>query len=329
MRPVAVLTLFVLGLGTVWATTLPASADEPLTIVRNGFPHDALFDIEIDGKAGLAVGNFGAVLSTADGGNTWQPREELGEGALTALALSEGGTVVVGQGGTIFLREGDGGFTAVDSGTTERLLGVDVHPGGLAVAVGGFGTVLISEDGGRNWEQVFLDWASLNEEGLEAHLYDVVVNPAGEIYTVGEFGLVLRSRDRGQTWEALASGEASLFALHMHENGNAFAVGQDGTVLRSTDGGDSWLPVDADAQANLLDVWASADGEVVIVGMRALLRSSDGGESWRRAGGRGVERSWYQALATGTVTESRDNVELHEERVYAAGQMGMIVTINN
>lgn len=329
MRPLALLTLVGLSLGAAFATALPASAEEALTVVRNGYPHDALFDIEIAGKAGLAVGNFGAVLSTADGGSTWQPGEELGEGALTALALSEDRTLVVGQGGTIFLREGDGGFSAVDSGTSERLLGVDVHPGGLAVAVGGFGTVLISEDGGRNWEQAVLDWTALNEEGLEAHLYDVVVNAAGEIYLVGEFGLVLRSRDRGQTWEALASGAASLFALHMVDSGSAFAVGQEGTVLRSRDGGDTWLPVDAGPSANLLDVWASEDGEVVIVGMRALLRSSDDGESWTRISGRAVERSWYQALATGVVTDSMDNVELHEERVYAAGQMGMIVTINN
>ena len=328
MRLISILAA-VAVLGAAQAMSTPDTAGQQLTVVRNGFPHDALFDIEIEGKTGLAVGSFGALLSTADGGATWRSEDDLGEIALTALALSAERSLVVGQRGAIFLGGESGGFTSVDSGTTERLLGVDLHQSGLAVAVGGFGTLLVSADSGQSWRQAVLDWPNLNEEGLEAHLYDVVINDDGEIFGVGEFGLVLRSRDRGQNWEALTSGAASLFALHMGGNGKAFAVGQNGTVLRSTDGGDSWVTLDAGPRANLLDVWASPDDEVVIVGMRALLRSSDGGESWTAAGGRGVERTWYQALATGIVTRTSDNVELHEERVYAAGQMGRIVTINN
>ena len=320
MRPLALIALLIGSLAPAAATAAP------LELVREGLPHDALFDIAIDGAAGFAVGRFGALLATTDGGASWEAQPALGETALTALALAGERVLIVGQRGAIHRREGRGSFAAVASGTSERLLGVALHDSGLAVAVGGFGTVLVSADGGLGWRQVALDWESLNAEGLEAHLYDAHINAAGDIFVVGEFGLVLRSRDRGESWEALAGGDASLFALHFAESGHGFAVGQNGTVLHSDDGGGTWARLEVDSRANLLDVWASARGEVVIVGMRALLRSRDGGANWAVATGRGVERSWYQALASGIVNRE-GNGESPKERLYAVGQMGRIVTL--
>lgn len=327
MRPIALIALLIGSLRVAAAAAIPAAATaEPFKLVREGLPHDALFDIAMDGASGFAIGSFGAVLATTDGGVSWEAQPALGETALTALALAGERVLIVGQRGAIHRREGRGSFEAVASGTRERLLGVALHRSGLAVAVGGFGTVLVSGDGGLGWQQVALDWESLNEEGLEAHLYDAHINAAGDIFVVGEFGLVLRSRDRGASWEALAGGDASLFALHLAESGHGFAVGQNGTVLHSDDGGESWARLEVGSRANLLDVWASAHGEVVIVGMRALLRSRDGGANWTAATGRGVERSWYQALATGVVNRATHS-ESPQERLYAVGQMGRIVTL--
>jgi photosystem II stability/assembly factor-like uncharacterized protein len=310
----------------------PASAGNAagqLTLVRTGLPHDALFDAQFLNERGLAVGSHGAMLESLDGGRTWRALESLGDLSLTAIAMVPGRSIVVGQQGAIFVATDDGTHRRVDSGSSERLLSVDLdEETGRAVAVGGFGTLLTSDDAGDSWSPVSIDWASLTEEGMEAHLYDVEITSQGEIFVVGEFGLVLSSRDGGTTWQARAQGDESIFALHLGENGIGYAVGQNGLVLRSQDGGQGWERLDTGSHGNLLDVWASAQGEVVVVGIRTLLRSSDGGDTWVAATGRSVERAWYQALAAGTVTEKEDKLALHEQRVYAVGQTGKIISID-
>jgi photosystem II stability/assembly factor-like uncharacterized protein len=262
---------------------------DPITVVRGGLPHEALFDVEFRASEGIAVVTHGAVLKSTDGGLTWEAQEPLAELALNAVAVAGERTIIVGQQGAVFVNGENGGYQTVDSGTAERLLSVAVDERGLAVAVGGFGTVLISQDNGVSWTSAELDWMAFNEEGLEAHLYDVEIAPNGDVFVVGEFGLVLRSSDRGATWEALSSGDASLFALHLGDDGVGFAVGQEGLVLRSSDGGQVWTPVDAGTRANLLDVWASPEGEVVIGQRRRDAAWSDPGTrrsppvSWWRA----------------------------------------------
>ena len=42
-----------------------------IEVIRTGIPHDSLYDLEMDGNWGMAVGNFGFALHTADGGETW------------------------------------------------------------------------------------------------------------------------------------------------------------------------------------------------------------------------------------------------------------------
>ena len=300
-----------------------------LTLVRTGLPHDALFDAQFQDGRGLAVGAHGAILESLDDGKSWSALDSLGELSLMAIAMVPERSIVVGQQGAIFVAAGTEPYRRVDSGSTERLLSVALdEASGRAVVVGGFGTVLISNDAGETWNAELLDWESLNEEGLVAHLYDVEITPQGEIFIIGEFGLVLSSTDGGSTWQTRAQGDESLFALHLSADGIGYAVGQDGVMLRSRDNGQSWQRLDTGTRGNMLDVWASPEQEVVVVGIRTLLRSSDGGDSWTSAGDRSVERAWYQALAPGIVSQQGDEVTLHEQRVYAVGQMGKIVTIN-
>jgi photosystem II stability/assembly factor-like uncharacterized protein len=296
-------------------------AASSVTPLHTGTAHDALYGMCLEGEHGLAVGAFGMVLESRDGGTNWKQLPGFSDEALLDISCGAGPRLVVGQEGHIYRLEGDT-FQSVDSGTDARLLGVDSNASGLAVAVGGFGTVLRSRDGGQSWEPVVFDWEAVLNDFVEPHLYDVDVSDQGVITIVGEFELVLRSTDGGDTWEATHKGEASLFAVDLRADGNGYAVGQDGRVIRTDDAGGSWSEVETPVESILLDVWSDDSGDVLISGIRTFLRSKDAGATWEVVQGGDLNVGWYQRLVVPRSGDQAASVAL------LAGHQGDIVQLN-
>ncbi len=266
-----------------------------LTTVSQGIRHDALFGLCLDGDNGIAVGDAGVVLKSGDGGNSWQRQPGFTQLALLDVNCGNTTQFVVGQEGLIFRRNGDS-FEQVESGSDQRLLAVAANDEGLAFIVGGFGTVLRSTDGGDSWEPLSFDWEAILNDFLEPHLYAVQIADDGVITMAGEFGLVMRSSDGGDNWDLAHKGDASIFGMHL-KGQQGFAVGQDGLLLSSSDGGASWQSVEVPTGANLLDVWFSDDGKVLVAGIRELLVSDDGGSTWRSSVDQGdFAIGWYQRV---------------------------------
>ena len=283
------------------AAEVATAADETGTfsVRHQGIAHDALYDICFNDSLGFAVGVAGTVLFTEDEGASWRPLAPLGPEAILGLDCASANVLAVGQGGAIFRREGED-WSKVESGTEARLLDVSANDAGLAVAVGGFGTVLKSKDGGRSWEPLSFDWEALLNDFVEPHIYDVHVSTAGEVTIVGEFGLVLHSVDGGDTWDLTHRGEASLFALEI-DGDVGYAVGQHGAVLRTEDGAQTWRQLATGTDANLLDVLTDRDGVVHVTGIRVLLESADGGNTWASRQPGDVGSRWYQSLGMSKV----------------------------
>ena len=74
---------------------------EVIKPLHRGTPHDALFDVAFDGARGIAVGAFGSVLESAEGGATWQSQPSLPTAnlALMSVAMRGGKCLTVGQSG--------------------------------------------------------------------------------------------------------------------------------------------------------------------------------------------------------------------------------------
>ncbi len=323
----ATLLFCLVSLGSAQAQE--ASADDAIEVVREGIAHDALYAIEISGESGFAVGAFGLMLETADGGNSWtlvEPKTQL-----SLLGIARGGDkhVVVGQQGVVLTRAGGGDWEATDSGLTQRLLNVGMNSSGMAVAVGEFGFAAVSMDAGHTWKPIVVDWEQYNEEGYEPHLYDATVAEDGTLMIAGEFGLILRSTDGGATLEKAAEGDESIFDIDIARDGSntGYAVGQEGLVLKTLDAGVTWQRVDADTKANLLGVW-SGNGEVVISGIREMLRSSDDGGSFSKTVDIKIGRTWYQGIAAG-VSETQSGAKgfLREQSVYVVGHRATIARV--
>lgn len=207
-----------------------------------------------------------------------------------------------------------------------------VRAGERIVAAGDFGTILVSDDGGRSWRQA----ATPTRATLTAlHFID-----AKHGWAAGHGGVLLETRDGGTQWTRLASLGADVvpFALHFEDERRGLAVGAFGYAAMTEDGGRNWNPVRISAgeyaDQHLYAIfsgpdkrrWITAeggglyraegdafvpvplpykgsiwggmtlsDGAVLVWGMRGnLLRSEDGGRSWRS-----VASGTQQALTAG------------------------------
>ncbi|MBK9428803.1 MAG: hypothetical protein IPN63_15905 [Gammaproteobacteria bacterium] len=280
-----------------------------------GIAHDALYDICFNQNTGIAVGVAGTMFATDDGGKDWRPGTPVTQSALLSVDCNASWPIAVGQSGTVLISR-DGKWQVATSGTDARLLSVSVNNAGLAFAVGGFGTVLKSADGGQTWEPIAFDWQALLGDVLEPHFYDVEVSEAGVVTIAGEFELLMRSSDGGDTWEIMHKGDSSIFAIELNDDGSGYAVGQEGRVLRTADGGNTWDAVSVDTNANLLDVLTDREGTVHITGIRTLLQSLDSGKSWTAIDAGDITSRWYQALGLSD-----------DGNVFLAGHSGRVVQI--
>jgi photosystem II stability/assembly factor-like uncharacterized protein len=158
--------------------------------------------------------------------------------------------------------------------------------GGRGYAVGDFGTIMRTDDGGANWTGV--------RTGLTDDLTELRVVDA-DTFVAGGGCTVLRSTDGGTTvrrvrFNPSASCGSPLAALHFPTRDVGYLVRTDGSVLRTDDGGSRFssgarLPAAAGGPPN--DAWfTDANNGVVVTGADTLgkiYRTTDGGASWTEA----------------------------------------------
>jgi photosystem II stability/assembly factor-like uncharacterized protein len=247
-------------------------------------------DMLEDGRRVWAVGAFGSVFRSADGGRTWEAQETHVVEPLfdVAFADPEHG-IVVGKSG-IVLRTTDGGATwrRADGTTTKHLFKIAMIDPQRAWAVGDWGVVLSTSDGGLTWTDRSL--------GDDVVLSGVSFPDAEHGWIVGEFGTVLATRDGGQTWLRQAPGTSkTLFGVAFASPAVGWIVGIDGLVLRTGDGGESWAVQHGTTTAGSLDALGFVDlltnpglYDVAVVGgvgcvvgdTGSVLTTGDGGETW-------------------------------------------------
>lgn len=291
-----------LALAFLAALCGPALGGEVSTpdTVFSGVSHDTLYALGGEGRDLIAVGDFGMVVRSADGGDTWQRQEKSPTDiALLAVTRKAGRCIAGGQQGVIVYAADCEHWQRAEVPTDARLLAVAVNASGTGYAVGGFGTVLQTRDWGKTWTALTLDWEALTGDWAEPHLYDVHVDADGEVTLVGEFELVIRSHDGGASWQALHKGRRSLFGLALTDDGHLYAVGQEGVILRSRDDGARWTELPSGTKAILTSVWAQPGGGVVAAGIYTILFSDNGGDSWRAASSAPARAGWHLAV-TGT-----------------------------
>lgn len=238
-----------------------------------------------------ASGQAGEILFSADSGATWQVQTSGVQRQLLDIAFANPQRgLAVGDFGTM-VRTEDGGTTwsKVTLPTDVKLpaeVAEVVEPGDIVIysvaypdpnhawAVGEFGVILASEDGGMTWHQQTCP--------VETSLFGVSFTDPQHGWAVGIEATLLATSDGGTTWrkEAVAAPKGFFLSLYDIEvRGNyGWAVGNSGFLLNSKDAGATWQLVNVPVQMGgswLRGLSLFPDGRGFIVGSRGLVLSAD------------------------------------------------------
>jgi photosystem II stability/assembly factor-like uncharacterized protein len=167
------------------------------------------------------------------------------------------------------------------SGTSQDLYGVCFVGSDTGWAVGDYGTILTTPNGGLTW--------SSQTSGVTADLRDVKFTSSSSGWAVGAGGTILHTTDLGDKWTPQTSGTTQLlWRCHFPDDNHGWAVGRNRTVLYTTDGGATWTTQTnfyggVPASTELKSVWAYDSLTAWACGRDGMvIKTTDGGNLWRR-----------------------------------------------
>lgn len=152
------------------------------------------------------------------------------------------------------------------------------------VAVGDYGTILLSDDDGKTFRQS----ASVP---VSSTLTAVSFADDKNGWAVGHWGVILNTADAGEHWHVQRTDtkeDRPLFSVYFFDRQEGVAVGLWSLVLATRDGGKTWDPVSlpippngGKADRNLFKTFASAKGSLFVAAERGTIVSSDDrGKTW-------------------------------------------------
>jgi photosystem II stability/assembly factor-like uncharacterized protein len=203
---------------------------------------ESLNGVAFIGERGYAVGEFGTVLRSDDGGESWTGLPSGTRSDLSLVQEVDPSTVIVGGGCTV--RE------SVDSGETFESLFLGESAGKCANQIASFsflnasmgfieqadGSIFLTTDGGQTLQPK----RPIPLNGLAASKLDFISPLLGFALVGGSSGEILRTTDGGNSWTQVAASPAPLSDIKFVTATTAYAVGGSSTLLQSVDGGSTW-----------------------------------------------------------------------------------------
>ncbi|MGB3809658.1 MAG: YCF48-related protein [Parvibaculum sp.] len=234
---------------------------------------DLLLSATMAGKRLVAVGQFGHVIYSDDGGATWvQAKSVPTQVTLTSVYFVNDKIGYAGGHDSTVLRTDDGGenwtLAYHNAESQAPIMSVYFENENHGFAMGAFSFVIETEDGGKNWHQ-----RSLVEGSQEdSHLNKVFATKQGTILVAAEFGKVYRSTDQGKTFSEIATGyEGSFWGGLALNDGSALIYGMRGNVYRTTDDGTTWAKINSGTDKSIGGGIELSNGTIVLVGLQGYV----------------------------------------------------------
>lgn len=275
----------------------------------------------------LSLIGFGAVLGAANaqemnGGVTQRPAVRM-PGAIGAeilgVALAGARVVAVGDHGTVLLSDDDGKSfrQAVAVPTRASLNAVHFIDERQGWAVGHWGVILATDDGGENWARQRDDLQN------DRPLFSVWFKDAKTGLASGLWGLILRTTDGGKNWSEIPlppgkdgkrSSDKNLFSIFPVKRSELMIAGERGAIFLSRDDGLSWNEIPTGNKGTFWTGITLKSGAVLVAGVRGhVFRSENGDDHW-------------QEIAVPTKSSVTAMTQLPGGRILAVGMDGLTMT---
>jgi photosystem II stability/assembly factor-like uncharacterized protein len=216
-------------------------------------------------KQGWAVGHEGIILHSGDGGLSWKKQFD---GRQAAAQLTAHFTALAGQGDPTAAALLEGVKLNYHDGPEQALLDVWFADERNGFAVGTFGTVFATRDGGATWES----WMEKADNPEFLH-YLAISGNGNDVYIASERGIVFKlDRQAGRLVQQQTGYAGSFFSIDVAAQGTSVvAAGLRGSLYRSDDAGANWQKMDSGANTALTDIQALEDGRIAVASVDGRL----------------------------------------------------------
>lgn len=267
--------------------------------------------VSLGGSSALLVGAEGTILRMD--GSTFTPEASGTTRTLYGAWVQGAESLVVGEKGTLLVKVAgvweDQSLTGLGSGADSELRDVIAFPTGLALAVGGGGTIAERIDG--VWKKV---------KGPTTYvLHGLWAANADDVWAVGNAGALLH-RKAGAWAAAEAPTSESLYEVWGRSPDEVYAVGAKGVLARWD--GVSWRLLRSATSVALRSVWGPDPGEVFAVGDGPTAMRFDG-LLWSAVPIADNVVDGLPQPVTGTLYDVAGGAG----EVYAAGQDGLLLKL--
>jgi photosystem II stability/assembly factor-like uncharacterized protein len=265
----------------------------------------------------FAVGRQGVLLRSIDGGESWddvhlEAHTEFDgswvvvrRGPVTGVwGFADGRVAVVGPEGSASMSEDAGVLWVPGQTDTDVWLHDLWSPDDRSVHACGYGSLLLSTNGGSSWTTV--------KKSREANISRITGNKAGRRYALGPPDRLFAGRTTKPYWvEVILPTPQPLADVAAGPGGVVVLVGEKGTILRSEDSGNAFVMVESPTTRDLRAVYAYPPLFVAVGAGGTVIRSEDNGVTWS---------------AVGTpARDALDDVWVMDDEVYAVGEGGVVI----
>ena len=229
----------------------------------------------VDPQNGWASGHDGVILHTTDAGSHWTRQFDYRSEATTFANYYR---TQPGASATTLKPILDEIALNTSNGASLPWLSVWFDDKSSGYAVGSFGMIARTQDGGKSW----IPWFDHIDNDQFLNL-NAIRRIGDQLYIAGEKGMVYRFDPKTQRFVGLSTGyEGSLFDI-VGDSHYLLAIGLRGRVFRSIDQGATWVQVPSGTGATLTGATRLIDGRIVLAsGDGALFESADEGQTFHR-----------------------------------------------